>query len=57
MELILLGIFGGIALALILARVIFVVVSRAVHNLITWAIYNFGNDEALHRMREQDDGD
>jgi hypothetical protein len=54
MELLLAGVIAGVLLALALARVIWVVVSQAVDNLFTWAIYTFGNDEAMKRQEEAD---
>ena len=43
MELVLAAIIGGVVLALVLWKVIYLVVGRAVDGLVTWAIYNFGN--------------
>ena len=54
MELALVAILGGVVLALALARVIWIVISQAVDNLLAWAIYTFGNDEAVKRRKEDD---
>jgi hypothetical protein len=53
-ELIIAGVVGGILLALILWKVIYDVVGGATHNLIRWAVYTFGNDDAVRRQREED---
>lgn len=55
MELILVAVLGGVVLALVLWRVIWAVVSQAVDNLLAWAVYTFGNDEAVKRQKEDDD--
>lgn len=54
MEIILAGAIAGVLLAIALFKVIWVVVGRAVENLLDWAIYNFGNDEAVRRLKEKD---
>ncbi len=56
MEIIFVGVLGGILLAGVLGRVIYVVVTRAVDNAIDWAIYNFGNDDAVTRLKSKRDG-
>lgn len=55
MELILVAVFGGVVLALALWKVIWIVVSSAVDNLYRWAIYSFGNEEAVRRLKESDE--
>lgn len=45
----------GTLIAFLVIRLIYVVVGRAVDNSIRWAIYNFGNDEALRRLRESEE--
>ena len=55
MELILVAVLGGVVLALALWKVIWIVVSQAVDNLLTWAIFTFGNDEAVKRQKEDDE--
>ena len=47
----------GLVLTLVLMRVLYVIVSRAVDNTIRWTIYNFGNEDAVRRMREIDSPD
>lgn len=54
MEIVVGGVVGGILLALILWKVIYDVVGSATNNLIRWAIYTFGNDDAAHRQKERD---
>ena len=54
MEFLFAGAIAGIVLALALARVIWVLVSQAVNNLLAWATYTFGNDEAVKRQKEAD---
>jgi hypothetical protein len=56
MELLLVGAIVGVLLALALAKVIWVVISQAVDNLLAWATYTFGNDDAVERQKEADDG-
>lgn len=57
MELIAIALIGGVAVAVILAWLIYVVVGRAVDNLIAWAIENFGNESAAERSRRsREDG-
>ena len=53
MEIIIAGVIAGVLLAVALLKVLWVVVSRAVDNLLSWAIYNFGNEEAVRRWREE----
>lgn len=50
------GVIAGVLLALALGRVIWIVIGRAVDNLLAWAIYTFGNDEAVKRQKEADHG-
>lgn len=45
----------GTLLAFLVLRLIYVVVGRAVENAIRWAILNFGNDEAVRRLRQQEE--
>ncbi|HWC14120.1 MAG TPA: hypothetical protein VG929_05950 [Actinomycetota bacterium] len=52
MEILLAGTIAGVLLAIVLFKVIWVVVGRAVDNLLNWAIYNFGNDEAVRRLEK-----
>lgn len=56
MELIIVAIVGGVLLAAALWKVIVLVVGPAVDNLIAWAILNFGNDDAVRRLREHENG-
>lgn len=53
MELLIAAVAGGVILALGLARVIWVVVSRAVDNGLDWLVVNFGNDRAAKRVEEK----
>ena len=54
MELVLIAVVGGVLLALVLGRVIMVLTSRAVDNLIDWLVYTFASDDAVKRReREQ----
>ena len=46
MELIIAGIIGGVLLAVVGMRVIWIVGSRAVDNGLDWLIHNFGNERA-----------
>lgn len=55
MEFLVAGVIAGVLLALALARVIWVVISQAVDNLLAWAVYTFGNDEAVKQQKEADD--
>ncbi len=51
MEILIAGVVGGILLALVLLRVIFLVVGSAVDNLLDWLVLTFGNDEAVARLK------
>lgn len=53
MELIIAAIVGGVLLAAVLWKVIVLVVGPAVDSLITWAILNFGNEEAVRRLHQR----
>lgn len=53
MELIIAAIVGGILLAGLLWKVIVLVVGPAVDNLIAWVILNFGNDDAVRRLKQR----
>ena len=53
MELILIALVGGILLALVLGRLIMVITSRAVDNLIDWLVYTFASDEAVRRRERE----
>lgn len=53
MELLIAAVVGGVILALVLARVIWVVVSRAVDNGLDWLVVNFGNERAAKRVEEK----
>lgn len=53
MELLIAAVAGGVILALGLARVIWVVVSRAVDNGLDWLVFNFGNEGAAKRVEEK----
>lgn len=53
MELIAAAIVGGVLLAAALWKVIVLVVGPAVDSLITWAILNFGNEEAVRRLQQR----
>lgn len=53
MELLIAAVVGGVILALGLARVIWVVVSRAVDNGLDWLVINFGNESAAKRVEEK----
>ena len=55
MELIIAGVIAGLLLAVALFKVIWTVISSAVDNLYRWAIYNFGNEEAVRRQKEFDE--
>ena len=44
---------AGLLLALVLLRVIWLVISRAVDNGLDWLIHNFGNDRAAQRVEEK----
>lgn len=48
---------AGIAFGLVLARLIYVVVGRAINNLVDWAISNFGNPEAVERLERRRRGE
>lgn len=54
MELVLAGVIAGLVLAIALFKVLWVVVSPAVENLYRWAIYSFGNEDAVRRQRESE---
>ena len=56
MELLLAGVIAGVLLALALARVIWVVVSQAVDNLLDWATLHFGNERAVREVQEKHGG-
>ena len=47
------GAIAGMLLALALARVIWVVVSQAVDNLLDWAILHFGNERAARAVEDK----
>ena len=53
MELIIAAIVGGVFLAGVLWKVIVIVVGPAIDNLIVWAILNFGNDDAVRRLKQR----
>lgn len=53
MELLIAAVVGGVILALGLARVIWVVVSRTVDNGLDWLVVNFGNDRAAKGVEEK----
>ena len=55
MTLIAIAVIGGVVFALVLFRLIYIVVGRAVDNAIRWAIYNFGNPDAVRRLEERDE--
>lgn len=49
MELLIAGIVGGVMLALVVFKIIYLIVGPAVDNLISWAVVTFGNDDAVAR--------
>ena len=53
MELLLAGAIAGILLALALARVIWIVISQAVDNLVDWAILSFVNERAARAVQDK----
>lgn len=53
MEILIAVAIAGTLLAVALARVLWMVISRAVDNLIAWAIYNFGNEKAVRRLKDK----
>ena len=53
MELIIAGAIAGLVLAVALFKVIWVVVSAAVDNLLDWAILHFGNERAAKEVEEK----
>ena len=57
MEFIVVGAIVGLVLALALAKVVWVVISQAVDNLLAWATYTFGNEDAVKRQKEADRSD
>lgn len=53
MELFIGAIVGGVLLAVVLLRVIWVVVSSAVDNGLDWLIHTFGNERAAQRVEDK----
>lgn len=53
MELLIAAVIGGVLLAVVLLRVIWVVVSRAVDNGLDWLVLTFGNDRAARSVEEK----
>lgn len=53
MELLIAAVIGGVLLAALVLRVIWVVVSRAVDNGVDWLVFNFGNERAAKRVEEK----
>ncbi len=53
MELLIVAVIGGVALAIVLAAGIWKIVSRAVDNGLDWLIHTFGNDQAAKRVEQK----
>ena len=53
MEMIIAGILGGILLAVLLMKLIWIVVSGAVENGLDWLIHTFGNERAAREVEEK----
>ena len=53
MEFIVAGAIAGVLLAIALAKVIWVVVSQAVDNLLDWVVLQFGNEKAVREIEEK----
>lgn len=53
MKLLIVAVVGGVILALVLSRAIWMVVSRAVDNGLDWLVFNFGNERAAKRVEEK----
>ena len=53
MEFIVAGAIVGLLVAIALAKVIWIVVSQAVDNLLDWAILHFGNERAAREVEDK----
>ena len=53
MEFIAAGVIAGLLVAIALAKVIWIVVSQAVDNLLDWAILHCGNERAAREVEER----
>lgn len=53
MELIIAAVVGGVLLAIVLMKLIWNVVSRAVDNGMDWLIHTFGNERAAKEIEEK----
>jgi cobalamin biosynthesis protein CbiD len=52
-ELLIVAVIGGVALAIVLAAGIWNIVSRAVDNGLDWLIHTFSNDQAAKRVEQK----
>jgi hypothetical protein len=52
-ELLVVAVLGGVALAIVLALGIWQIVSRAVDNGLDWLIHTFGNEQAARRIEQK----
>lgn len=53
MELLLAAVIGGVLLAIVLMKIIWTVLSRAVENSLDWLIHSFGNEQAAKKVEEK----
>ena len=53
MELIIVGVIGGVMLAALLWKLIWTVASAAVDNGLDWLIHTFGNERAAREIEEK----
>ena len=53
MEFLIAGAIAGVLLAIALFKVIWVVISSAIENLLDWAILHFGNKKAAREVEEK----
>jgi hypothetical protein len=53
MELLIAAVVGGVVLAIVMLKVIWSVVSRAVDNGLDWLILTFGNERSARQVEEK----